>query len=152
MKRSALWLIAAGAAGALGAQALQACWRPKPAYAGAIAGSVIQQPDGSVVVTAKNTTLTLTPDGVVRVSAPEQLIIGAADDVKIEGYRVTIDASSEFNVETSDVNIDTNDFVLEGSHIEIGESNSDIRLADGSDPICINDDGEVIKSDRVKAR
>jgi hypothetical protein len=89
---------------------------------------------------------------VVRVSAPEQLIIGAADDVKIEGYRVTIDASSELNVETSDVNIDTNDFVLEGSHIEIGESNSDIRLADGSDPICINDDGEVIKSDRVKAR
>jgi len=152
MRRPFLYLVGAGLVGALGAQALQTWLRPTPAYAGTASGRLTQNDDGSMVISARNTTLTLTPDGTVRVTSPEQLIIGAADDVKIEGYRVTIDASSELKVETSDVTIDTNDFSLEGNHIEIGESNSDIKLADGDNPICLNDDGAVVKSDRVKSR
>jgi hypothetical protein len=111
------------------------------------------QADGSVVVSARDTTLTLTPDGTVRVTSPERLVIGGPnEDLKIEGSRVTIDASSEFKVETSKVYLDTYDYKLEGNHIQIGESSSDIKLADGSDPICVNDDGEIVKSERVKSR
>ncbi len=152
MRRPLLWLAAAGLAGALGSQALQTWLRPTPAYAGTALGRMVEREDGSVVISARDTTLTLSPDGTVRVTSPAKLIIGAADDVKIEGYRVTIDASSELKVETSDVNIDTSAFKLEGNHIEIGESSSDIKLADGDDPICLNDDGEVVKSQRVKSR
>jgi hypothetical protein len=152
MRRQFLWLVAAGLVGALGAQALQACLRPTPAFAGTTVGRLTQNDDGSMVISARNATLTLTPDGIVRVTAPEKVIIGTADDVKIEGYRVTIDASSELKVETSDVNIDVSDFKLDSNHIEIGDSSSDIKLADGDNPICLNDDGAVVKSDRVKSR
>jgi len=152
MRRPFLWLTAAGLIGALSAQALQTWLRPAPAHAGTALGRLTQGADGTVVVSARNTTLTLAPDGTVRVTSPERLILGAADDVKIEFYRVTIDASSEFKVETSDVVIDTSDFTLEGNDIEIGESNSDIKLADGSSPLCLNDGDQIVKSDRVKAR
>ncbi|MBM3472184.1 MAG: hypothetical protein FJX75_02785 [Armatimonadetes bacterium] len=153
MKRQLALLAVAGLMGALGALAIQTCLQPTPAYAQAALGRLTPQADGSVVISARSTTLVLTPDGTVRVTSPERIVVGGpGEDLKIEGSRVTIDASSEFKVETSDVTIDTSDFVLEGSHIEIGEYNSDIKLADGSDPICINDDGEIKKSEKVKAR
>ena len=153
MKRQLAFLAVASLVGALGALAIQTWLQPTPAYAGTALNRLTQQPDGSLVISARNTTLVLTPDGTVRVTSPERLVVGGPnEDLKIEGSRVTIDASSELKVETSDVNIDTNDFHLEGSHIEIGEYNSDIKLADGSDPICINDDGQIVKSEKVKAR
>jgi len=153
MKHQFLLLAIAAVLGAVGAQALQTWLQPTPAYAGSALSRLTPGDDGSIVVSARNTTLVLTPDGTVRVTAPENVIIGAAnDDVKIEGYRVTIDASSELKVETSTAYLDTYDFKLEGNHIKIGESSSDIKLADGSDPICINDDDKIVKSERVKSR
>jgi hypothetical protein len=152
MRHQFLLLLLAAVLGAVGAQAVQSWLHPTPAYAGSAMGRLAPQADGSLVINARNTTLTLTPDGVVRVTSPEQLVIGAADDVKIEGYRVTIDASSEFKVETQTAYLDTYEYKLEGNHIQIGESGSDIKLADGSDPICVNDDGKIVKSERVKSR
>ena len=153
MKRQVAFLVVASLMGALGALAIQTWLQPTPAYAGTALSRLTQQPDGSVAISARNTTLVLTPDGTVRVTSPERLVVGGPnEDLKIEGSRVTIDASSELKVETSDVNIDTSDFNLEGSNIKIGDYNSDVKLADGSDPICINDDGEIKKSEKVKAR
>jgi len=153
MRRQFLLLLLAAVLGAIGSQAALSRLRPTSAHAGSAMGRLTPQTDGSLVVSARNTTLTLTPDGTVRVTSPEQVVIGGAnEDLKIQGYRVTIDASSEFKVDTSSVYLDTHDYKLEGNNIQIGESGSDIKLAGGSDPICLNDDGKVVKSERVKAR
>ena len=150
-------LVAAAFLGAVGSHALQYWLVPAPAQAadGWMAGpfgNAVQQDDGSLVVTAQNTMLTLAPDGTVRVTSPERLIIGTADDVKIEGYRVEIEASSSVEIETSTLTADVSNYKVEASRIELGQSNTDIKLADGDDPICINDDGDITRSDRVKAR
>ena len=153
MKRQFLLLAVAALLGALGAQAVQAWLRPTPAYAGTALSRMTARDDGSVVVTAKEATLVLAPDGSVRVTAPGQVTIGGPnEDVKIEGHRVTIDASSELKVETSDMNIDARDYKLESRNVAIGEYGAEIKLADGGDPICINRDGQVVKSQYVKSR
>jgi hypothetical protein len=153
MKRQLALLMVAGLMGALGALAIQTWLQPTPAYAQTALGRLTPQADGSFVVSARNATLVLSPDGTVRVTSPERVVIGGSgQDLKIEGSRVTIDASSELKVETSDVNFDVSDFNVDAGDIEIGDYNSDVKLADGSDPICINDDGEIKKSEKVKAR
>ena len=156
MKKQLALLLTAAFLGALGSQAIDHWLVPAPAYADtALAGpfgQALQQEDGSLIVTARDTTLVLDPDGTVSVRAPEKLIIGAADDVKIEGYRVKIDASSEVEIETSSMTVDVSDYELEASRIEIGQSSTDIKLADGSEYIALNDDGDIVKSQRVKAR
>jgi hypothetical protein len=103
-------------------------------------------------VNAGETTLRLDRDGSVQVSGPKRLILGAADDVLIEGYRVKIDASSDVEIEGSRFTVDANEQKLEGSRIEVGDYSAEVTLADGSDPVCINDGGAVVKSQRVRAR
>ncbi|MFQ6132914.1 MAG: hypothetical protein ACE5R4_12815 [Armatimonadota bacterium] len=156
MKRHIALLVAAALLGALAAHALEHWLIPAAAHADGMVegafGQAARQADGSLVVSTKDTTLTLTPDGTVSVASPEQLIIGAADDVTIEGYRVKIDASSSVEIEASSYKADLSDYKLEANRIEIGEHSSEIKLAGGSDPICINDDGDITKSEKVKAR
>ncbi len=151
MKRQFAWLIAAAFLGALAYHALDRWLLPSPAQAadrsmGNLAVETNQEADGTLVITGEQSSVTVSPDGTVRVSSPQKLIVGAADDVKIEGYRVKIDASSEVEIDAG------SRYSLEASTIKIGDYNSDIKLNGGDDPICINDDGDITKSERIKAR
>jgi hypothetical protein len=151
MKRQFAWLIAAAFLGALAYHALDRWLLPSPAQAadrsvGNLAVDTGRQADGTLVITGEQSSVTVSPDGTVRVSSPRELIVGAADDVKIEGYRVKIDASSEVEIDAG------SRYTLEASTIKIGDHNSDIKLNEGDDPICINDDGDITKSERIKAR
>jgi hypothetical protein len=151
MKKQFAWLVVAAFLGALAYHALDHWILPSPAQAaerGVTRAGVdaVYEADGTLVITGPSTTLMMTPDGTVSVSSPDRLIIGAADDVKIEGYRVKIDASSEVEVEAG------SRYTLDASSIKIGDYSSDIKLNGGDDPICINDDGDITKSERIKAR
>lgn len=156
MRQQFVLLALAALLGAVGAYGLEHWLAPAPAHADAVTagplGRAAQQADGSLVLSAKGTTLRLTPDGAVHVTSPEQLIIRAGDDVTIEGYRVKIDASSSVEIEARTYEADLSDYKLEASKIEIGDTNSEIKLAEGTDPICINDDGDITRSQKVKAR
>ncbi len=156
MKRDFALLASAALLGALGSHALEHWLTPKPAHAGGLTGPLpahaVEQADGSLAVSARDTTLTMAPDGTVHVISPEQLTIGAADDVTIEGYRVKIDASSSLEIEARTYKADVSEYQLEADKIQIGDHSSEIKLAEGEDPVCINDDGDITKSQRVKAR
>jgi hypothetical protein len=143
MARHLALLTVAVVLGGLGHHVLERCLAPQPAYAAEAgpalpAGMTARQLDGALVVTARDTTLTLAPDGQVTVRAPEKLIIGTADDVKIEGYHVKIEASSDVEVK--------------GSKILLGGYNTDVKIADGDNPLALYDDEKIVKSERVKAR
>lgn len=151
MKRQFAWLAAAAFLGALAYHALDRWLLPSSAQAAdrsmaADGPEAIREADGTLVITGQETSVTVSPDGIVRVSSPQALIVGAADDVKIEGYRVKIDASSEVEIDAG------SRYTLEASTINIGDYNSDIKLNGGDDPICINDDGDIKRSERIKAR
>ena len=95
----------------------------------------------------RQATVTLTPDGTLRVDAPKEVLVRCVDDVKIEGYDITLDASSDVVVEANGT------FSVAASDILLGGSNSDVVLADGSFPLMVQDNWErVVVSDRVKAR
>lgn len=148
MKRQLALLTVAAFLGALTYHAVDHWLLPSPADAAgaAIGGQATYDADGTLTISGGNSTLTMTPDGTVRVISPDKLIIGAADDVKIEGYRVRIDASSEVEIEAG------SRYTLDASTIKIGDYSSDIKFNGGDDPICINDDGDITKSERIKAR
>ena len=59
---------------------------------------------------------------------------------------------SEILIEGSKMNIDVYDYENEASRIELGDYSSEIKLAGGDKYNAISDDGEIVKSQRVKAR
>ncbi|HJN18029.1 MAG TPA: hypothetical protein QGH10_21195 [Armatimonadota bacterium] len=155
MRKQLVVLTLAALLGAVGSHALQYWLVPAPAHADGISGDfgrALLHEDGTFVVTAQDSVLTFLPDGTVTVRAPHQVIIGAADDVKIEGYRIKLDASGDIEIEGSSLNIDVYDYENEANRIELGTSSSEVTLADGDEYVALSDDGEIVKSQRVKAR
>ncbi len=151
MKRQFAWLVVAAFLGALAYHALDRWLVPSPAQAAdrsmtTPAVGTTEEADGTLVITGQDSAVTISPDGTVRVSSPQRLIVSAAEDVKIEGYRVKIDASSEVEIEAG------SRYTLDASTIKIGDYSSDIKFNGGDNPICINDDGDITRSERIKAR
>ena len=95
----------------------------------------------------RQATVTLTPDGTLRVDAPKEVLVRCVDDVKIEGYDITLDASGDVAVEAG------GNFSVAANRLLLGGRNSDVFLADGSYPLMVRDDWEREQpSERVKAR
>ncbi len=96
---------------------------------------------------ARDTTVTLSPEGIVRINAPTELRVNCLDDVKIEGSDITLDASSDVIIEAN------SNFVVDASKLKLGRYNSDIVMAEGDCPLMMQDSWErIVVSERAKAR